>query len=288
MEGIRMKAVIVALAVLVTVLAPACKKVDETAVREKRGQEQGIFPQGEVVDLTHSFSSETVYWPTSEPFVLENVFKGVTGAGFFYFANNFSAAEHGGTHIDAPAHFAMGGKTVDEIPLERLMGEAVVIDVSGSALGNRDYQVAVADFTRWEKENGRLPRGSIVLLKTGYGRYWPDREKYMGTAERGEGAVEKLHFPGLAPEAAVWITGNREISAVGIDTPSIDYGQSKLFWSHRILFERGIPAFENLANLDRLPPKGAFVIALPMKIKGGSGGPLRIVAIVPRGQGRAK
>jgi len=123
--------------------------------------------------------------------------------------------------------------------------------------------------------------GSIVLIRTGFASRWPDAVKYLGTAERGEAAVAKLHFPGLHPDAAQWLVSNRPIKAVGIDTASIDFGQSKGFETHRTLTARDIPAFENLASLDRLPPTGAIVIALPMKIGGGSGAPLRAVAVLP-------
>ena len=126
-----------------------------------------------------------------------------------------------------------------------------------------------------------MPDGIIVLLRTGYGAFWPDREKYMGTAELGAEAVEKLHFPGLDPEAAKWLVQERKIHAIGLDTPSIDRGQSSLYESHQILFKANIPAFENVANLDQLPESGFTVIALPMKIRDGSGGPLRIVAVLP-------
>ena len=241
------------------------------------------MPEGKWIDLTHDFSSETIYWPTADGFKLETVFEGFTDKGYFYDANNYSAAEHGGTHIDSPIHFAQGKQTLDEIPLERLIGPAVVIDVSQKALSDPDYQVGVKDFTDWESKNGQIANGSIILLNTGYARYWPDRVKYMGTDKRGAEAVKELHFPGLDPKAAKWLVENRQINAIGLDTPSIDYGQSQLFESHRILFKENIPAFENVANLDKLPPKGALVIALPMKIKGGSGGPLRIVAMLPEG-----
>jgi len=239
------------------------------------------FPEGKWIDLTHDFSSDTVYWPTGEGFKLETVFDGTTDKGYYYAANKYTAEEHGGTHIDAPRHFAEGRQTLDEIPIESLTGSAVVIDVSKKAAGDPDYQVGIEDFTEWEAVNGRIPDDSIVLLNTGYGKYWPDKVKYMGTDKKGQEAVRELHFPGLDPAAAKWLTENRDISAIGLDTPSIDYGQSQLFESHRVLFMENIPAFENVANLDKLPPKGAFVIALPMKIKGGSGGPLRIVALVP-------
>ncbi len=241
----------------------------------------GSFPSGRLIDLTHDFSSDTVYWPTSDPFRLEKVFSGVTDKGFFYSAYQFCTAEHGGTHIDAPVHFAEGRNTVDQIPLEKLIGPAVVIDVSSKALENRDYQIIIEDLTAWESEHGDIPDNAIVLLYTGYSRYWPDRIKYMGTDKRGSEAVKELHFPGLHPEAAKWLVEDRKVSAVGLDTPSIDYGQSELFESHRVLFDKNIPAFENVANLEKLPAKGAIVFALPMKIKGGSGGPLRIVALIP-------
>lgn len=239
------------------------------------------FPAGKVVDLSHTYDSDTVFWPTAEDFHLEKDFEGMTEKGYFYAANKFSAAEHGGTHIDAPIHFAKGGLPVDEIPLEQLMGPAVVIDVSEQSEKDPDYQVKVADFEEWEKANGAIPNGAIVLLRTGYSKHWPDRKKYLGTDERGPEAVAKLHFPGLHPDAARWITQHRSIKAIGLDTASIDYGQSTLFESHRILLGKNTPAFENLTNLDQLPVKGFHVIALPMKIKGGSGGPLRAIAVVP-------
>ncbi len=243
-------------------------------------QKPASLPLNRVVDLTHAFDATTVYWPTAQGFKLETDFEGMTDKGYFYSAYRYSAAEHGGTHLDSPIHFAKGRYTVDEIPLQQLMGAAVVIDVTNQCASNPDYLVSVADFQNWEKQNGRIDAGSIVLLRTGFGKYYPDRKKYLGTDERGDAAVAKLHFPGLDPAAARWLTQNRSIKAIGLDTASIDYGQSTLFESHRILFEKNIPAFENVANLDQLPVKGFSVIALPMKIKGGSGGPLRIVALL--------
>lgn len=239
-----------------------------------------VFPSGTIIDLSYTFDSETVYWPTAETFQLEKDFEGVTEKGYYYSAYKFAAAEHGGTHIDAPVHFAKGRNSVDQIPLEQLLGPAIVVDVARQCATNPDYQINVSDFQKWEKENGPIPRGSIVLLRTGFGKYYPDRKKYLGTEERGAAAVAKLHFPGLHPDAANWLAQSRSIKAVGLDTASIDYGQSTLFESHRALFEKGVPAFENVANLDKLPAKGFSIIALPMKIKGGSGGPLRIIAIL--------
>jgi kynurenine formamidase len=233
---------------------------------------------GEWVDLSHDFSDETIYWPTSEPFQLTTVFVGKTAQGHFYSAYKFCAAEHGGTHLDAPVHFAEGRQAVDQIPLDRLIGQAVKVDVSTKALADRDYQIGVVDLIGWESKHGRIPRDSIVLLQTGYSRHWPDRAAYLGTALRGQEGVTRLHFPGLAPQAAEWLVKKRKIKAVGLDTASIDYGQSKRFESHVTLSGQGVPVFENLTNLERLPARGAEVVALPMKIRGGSGAPLRIVA----------
>jgi kynurenine formamidase len=238
------------------------------------------FPAGKIIDLSHPFNAQTIYWPTEEGFKFEKGPDGVTPQGYYYAANRFGAPEHGGTHIDAPKHFAVNSNTVDQIPLEQLMGSAIVVDVMKQSEANRDYLISVEDFNAWEKQHGQIPNGAIVLLRTGFAKHWPDRVKYMGSDERGAAAVAKLHFPGLSPDAARWLTTNRSIKAIGLDTPSIDYGQSTLFESHQILFAKNIPAFENLADMSALPANGFLVIAMPMKIGGGSGGPLRVAAIV--------
>jgi kynurenine formamidase len=239
------------------------------------------YSSGQWIDLSYDLSSETIYWPTAEPFRLETVSAGFTEKGYYYSAYKFCAAEHGGTHIDAPVHFAQGHRAVDEIPLSQLIAPGVRVDVSNRALADRDYQISVQDLGSWESQHGKIPDGSILLLQTGFGQYWPDRVKYLGTDKRGNEGVAELHFPGLDPEAAAWLVKNRRISAVGLDTASIDYGQSKAFGSHVTLMSENIPAFENVANLDKLPVVGAQIFAMPMKIKGGSGGPLRIVAFLP-------
>ena len=239
------------------------------------------FPAGELVDLSHTYDASTIFWPTSDVFRLDKVSEGVTPAGYYYAANNLFTAEHGGTHVDAPVHFAQGRQTVDRIPLGRLVGSAVVIDVTARASGDADYQVTTADIQQAEQRDGPIPADAIVLLRTGFSRRWPDAARYLGTAERGPDAVAKLHFPGLHPDAARWLTADRQIRAIGIDTASIDYGQSTQYESHRALFDRDIPAFENLTSLERLPRRGAIVIALPMKIGGGSGAPLRAIAVLP-------
>jgi kynurenine formamidase len=236
---------------------------------------------GQLVDLSHAYDEQTIFWPTAEGFRLHKDAEGMTPAGYYYAANSFSTAEHGGTHLDAPVHFAQGKQSVDEIPLQRFFGPAVVVDVTKQSESNADYQVTVDDLMRAETENGSITADSIVLLRTGFSSRWPDAARYLGTAEKGAGAVPKLHFPGLHPDAAKWLVA-KDVRAVGLDTASIDYGQSTLFESHRILYAANIPAFENLTALDRLPARGAFIVALPMKIAKGSGAPLRAVAVLPR------
>jgi len=241
-----------------------------------------LLARATCVDLTYAFDSTTIYWPTAKPFKLEVVSAQRTPAGYYYAANNIAAAEHGGTHLDSPVHFAEGKHTTDQLPLAQLVGPAFVIDVSSKAEADRDYRIVPADLEDWEREatHARIPEGAIVLFRTGWGSRWPDRARYLGTTKTGPAAVRELHFPGIHPDAARWLV-QRRVHAVGIDTPSIDYGQSSTFDTHQTLFAADIPAFENVAHLSALPATGAFVIALPMKIRGGSGGPLRIVAVLP-------
>ena len=240
---------------------------------------------GQWIDLTYTYSEETIFWPTAAGFRLDEVAYGEAEAGYFYSSYNISTAEHGGTHLDAPVHFSRGGMSAEQIPLDRLIAPAVVVDVSARA--TPDYRIDVADLEGWERAHGRIPDGTILLLRTGWGERWPDRLRYLGTERTGEEAIPELHFPGIHPDAARWITDQRSVAAVGIDTPSIDYGQSSGFEAHVIIYGANIPGFENVANLDQVPEEGAFVVALPMKVAGGSGGPLRIVAFVPSTSGES-
>ena len=233
------------------------------------------------VDLTHTFDASTIYWPTEDGFRLSIEKFGRTERGYFYAANTFAAAEHGGTHLDAPIHFSEQGQRVDQLPLDRLIGSTAVIDVRDACERDPDYQVNVSDLRAWELAHNRQLVNVILLIQTGYGERWPDRKRYLGTDQLGAEGVASLHFPGLDPLAAQWLCEHRSVKSVGIDTASIDYGQSKQFESHVLLFKHNIPVFENVANLHQLPPFGATVVALPMKIGSGTGAPLRIVASLP-------
>ncbi len=234
----------------------------------------------ELVDLTYAFDERTLYWPTSpSSFEIKQLAYGATPGGWFYSSNAICTPEHGGTHLDAPIHFAEGKRTADQIPLQQLLAPAVVIDVAAKAAANADYRLTADDVRAWESQHGTIAAGTIVLLHTGWGARWPDRKQYFG--DDTPGATDNLHFPSYGEDAARLLVTDRRVAALGVDTASIDYGQSKDFIVHRVANGADVPGFENVANLERLPARGAFVIALPMKIAGGSGGPLRIVAAVP-------
>jgi kynurenine formamidase len=236
--------------------------------------------KAKAIDLTHPFDEKTISWPTSPTsFALTRLSAGATPGGWFYASNSFCAPEHGGTHLDAPHHFSEKGATTERIPLSRLIAPAVVVDVRGKASTDPDYRLTRPDVEAWEKEHGRIPPGAIVLLRTGWSARWPDKKRYLGDDRPGD--ASNLHFPSFGEQAARFLIADRRAAAIGVDTASIDYGPSKDFPVHRLAGANDVPAFENLAHLDRVPETGAWVFALPMMIAGGSGGPLRIVALVP-------
>jgi len=233
------------------------------------------------VDLTHPFDEKTLYWPNAPSgFELKRLHFGPSEGGYFYAANSFCAPEHGGTHLDAPIHFAEGQATVGQIPLDKLIGPAVVIDVARQATADPDYRLSLEDVRAWERRLGTIPSGALVLLRTGWSARWPDKKRYFGSEVPGDAA--QLHFPSYGVEAARFLVETRKVAALGIDTASIDYGPSKDFAVHRVAMGAGVPGLENLDHLDALPEKGAWIVALPMKIEEGSGAPLRAVAFVPR------
>lgn len=269
---------------VLSVLTGACTPPGSESVDAvtPRGAQPFDLASYDLVDLTYAYDDDTVFWPTSPThFELEELAYGVNDRGFFYAANQFCTPEHGGTHLDAPIHFAEGRHTVEAIPLERLIGPAVVIDIEDFTAEDRDHRLTLDDVRRHEAAHGEVQRGAIVLVRTGWGQFWGNPLAYLGDDTPGD--ASNLHFPSFGLEATRFLVEERAIRALGIDTASIDHGPSRDFPVHRLVAEANIPGFENVANLDLLPPTGAHVIALPMKIAGGSGGPVRIVAFVPRG-----
>ena len=185
----------------------------------------------------------------------------------------------GGPILDAPIHFAESGWSVDEIPLAHLTAKAIVLDIRSQTSSNPDYTLRVKDITQWEKQHGTIPDNSIVFLLTGWGQYWPDPVRYLGSPTPQDAAT--LHFPGFSGESISFLVNERAINGIGIDTASIDPGQSRTFLAHQVLGKANRFALENVAHLEKLPPLGARVIALPMNIKGGTGGPARVIALIP-------
>jgi kynurenine formamidase len=229
-----------------------------------------------MIDLTHEFDSKTIYWPTEKGFSRDTVFEGQTKKGYFYSAFKFCAPEHGGTHIDAPFHFSKKGITVDEIKLDNLIGNAVVIDVHNQVQSQKDYQISVDDIKAFEKQYRPIDGKDIVLFRTDWSQYWPNKKAYLGSDKLGD--TEHLHFPGVSPDAAKYLV-DAKVKGIGIDTASMDPGNSKGFLVHRIILGANLFGLENLSHLDHVSPIGSLIIIAPMKIKGGSGAPARVFVI---------
>jgi kynurenine formamidase len=242
-----------------------------------------------LLDMTYAYDDNTIYWPTAKGFHLEKLSWGISAGGYWYASNEYGASEHGGTHVDAPIHFAKNGRTIDQILLEEWIGPAVKIDVRPSCEKNRDYLLTPADIEVWEKKHGRIPAGAWVIMNTGLdGKFYPDKKKVLGTDKRGEKALSELSFPGFGPQAVEYLLKNRDIRGIAIDTPSIDYGRSKDFKVHQILCAADKLALENIANLDQLPAVGAMLYVIPMLIKDGTGAPARVYAILPQDKGTTR
>ncbi len=244
-----------------------------------KSSSRGAIDVTKVIDLTYSFDESTIYWPTAKSFDWQKESWGTSPGGYWYASARYAASEHGGTHIDSPIHFGKGQATTDEISLSRLIGSAVVIDISAACEKDADYRLSRADIVSWEKKHGFIPHAAIVLVHTGWGKFWPDKQRYLGSNTPGDAA--HLHFPGISQEAARFLVTERRISGVGIDTASLDHGPSKDFIAHQVINGANAYGLENVANLERVPATGATLIALPMKIKGGSGAPTRIIAVLP-------
>jgi kynurenine formamidase len=232
------------------------------------------------VDLTHAYNAQTIYWPTAATkFRLEKLAHGLTPGGYFYSSYSFSMPEHGGTHLDAPVHFSEHGRSADQVPLAQLIAPAIVIDISSRAQADPDYRLSADDVLAFERQHERITEGTIVLLRTGWSRRWPDVKAYLGDDTPGD--ASKLRFPAYGEDAARLLVEERRAGVLGVDTASIDYGRSTDFIVHRVAAARQVAGLENLTNLEQVPATGAMVVALPVKIEGGSGGPARVIAIVP-------
>jgi kynurenine formamidase len=266
-----------AITVLCLMVIASCNKAPQCPNTPRAGLFHGV-----VLDMTYPFGDRSVYWPTGQRFKAEPMFWGQTEGGWFYASNDYRANEHGGTHVDAPIHFWEQGRTIDQIGLTDWFGPAVKIDVTKQCEADRDYRLTVADIKRFEKVHGPIPEKAWVIMYTGIGtRYYPDREKVLGTDKIGAEAIPLLSFPGFSKESVDYLLEHRAITGIALDTPSIDYGKSTDFPVHRTLFAAGKLAIENIARLDQLPATGATLYPVPMLIENGTGAPARIFAVLP-------
>lgn len=226
-----------------------------------------------IIDLSHTINDNIPTWPSDNR---ENYSVKISTAykNSPFFSREIKIPEHYGTHIDAPAHGIKGKATVDKISTDKLISPAVVIDVRKKVSVNHDYFLTTDDIRHWEKLYGRIVKGSVVLMLTGWGKLWNDKEKYLNRDKNGT-----MHFPGFLKESIEFLIKQRKVNGIGVETLSIDAGNSDDFSAHRVLFKHNKFALENLANLEKLPPKAATIIIAPLKIEGGSGSPVRVFAM---------
>ena len=271
---------LVALTIFLASSVGACAPAAEPSASlklEETPNELLMPGEAKLIDLTYPLSPDSLYWPTGSRFEHQQLNWGMSEGGYWYASAAFSSPEHLGTHLDAPIHFGENGWANADIPIERLFAHGVVIDITSKSNASADVTLSVDDIEAWEQRNNTLQEGSIVIVRTGWASGWPDWETYYGSSTPTD--VATLHFPGISPEAAQALV-NRGIFGVGIDTASIDPGNSSTFEAHQILAAANVFNLENLTNVDGLPEAGFDIIALPIKIKGGTGGPARVVAIV--------
>ena len=228
----------------------------------------------QVVDLTHNLNDHSPNWEGTDksPFSAKNL-GSIEHDG--YYSRTFATQEHYGTHLDAPAHFAKGMWTVDQIPAERLVRPLVVLNVSAKTVGHPDYELTVQDIAEYEAQHGEIPDGAVVMVYTGWDDRWDAPNAFRNAAADGV-----PHFPGYSLEAAQFLVKTRNVVGLGIDTMSIDPGASKTYPVHQFTAKESVYQLENVANLGLLPPAGATVVVAPIKLENGSGGPVRLLALV--------
>lgn len=232
-----------------------------------------------VVDLTHDHSNTTIYWPGNPEYNFTILARGNTTGGYWYESNYIGTAEHGGTHLDSPAHFYKDRLRTHNIPIENLVGPGVIINVKNKAAEKADYQVSIDDLKQWESMYKQIPEKAIVIMNSGWHERYPNASLVFNTDSPTDSST--FHFPAWHEKAIEWLISERSVNVVGVDTPSTDFGQSKTFPVHILLGQANIPGAENVANLDAIPEAGSIIFVAVTKIYDGSGGPARIFATVP-------
>jgi kynurenine formamidase len=229
-------------------------------------------PFKRIVDLTHVMSAE---FPTFDgaPGIEMRKIKELKKDGYNLY--QWQLNEHSGTHLDAPIHFSENGATAEQIPAQTLVVPLAVIDVSDRAAKNADYQLSRGDLVAWERRHGRLPDHCCVAMNSGWARHIADQAKYVGKDANGV-----MHFPGVGPDATEWLIKQRKVVGLAVDTLSLDHGPSKDFKTHLLWLPGGRWGLENVAGLDRVPAAGATLMVGLAKVKGATGGPARLFALI--------
>lgn len=235
-----------------------------------------------VVDLTQTLDENTpvIHLPppfANSPGLTRDVISFFDAAGPDWAWYTLHFGEHTGTHFDAPCHWATGRDLacLEEVPPEHLIGPAVVIDVRDKVARNPDYLVTVEDAKAWERRHGRIPAGAWVILQTGWSKRYNDPAAYLNDG----------HTPGPSKELSEFLTFERDVRGIGVETVGTDAGMAGTFDppfpNHNIMLGAGKYGLTSLTNIDKLPPRGAVLIVAPMKLRGGTGSPVRVLALVP-------
>ncbi|WP_371779228.1 cyclase family protein [Streptosporangium subroseum] len=241
----------------------------------------------EVIDLTAPLSSETPILQLPEPFgntvpfTLKEISR-YDDRGPAWYWNDISTGEHTGTHFDAPVHWVTGkdGEDISQVPVDRLIAPAVVLDFSAESAKDPDFLLEIGHVKAWEEANGPLPEGGWLLYRTGWDVHSHDQERFLNANETGP------HTPGISVECARWLAEETSIAGLGVETVGTDagtaHGFDPPFPCHSFLLGAGKYGLTQLRNLDRLPVTGAVIVAPPLPIIGGSGSPVRVLALVER------
>jgi kynurenine formamidase len=227
-----------------------------------------------IIDLTHNLNDRSPNWEgTVESPYRATELGNIERDG--YYSRIFTTQEHYGTHLDAPAHFAAGAWTVEQIPAERLVRPLAVIDVRKQCAGNADYEVSLADISAWEREHGAIPNGAVVLANTGWDAKWNSSKQFRNELSDG-----LTHYPGFSLEAAKLLVKERGVVGLGIDTMSVEMGATTTYPVHCFTSREGVYHLENLTNLAQVPAAGAMIVIAPVKLEKGSGAPARVFALI--------
>ncbi len=234
------------------------------------GRGRGGRRKRRLADLTHTFVEGFPVFVSGEEPERETIADYAT-SGFY--AQRWTFGEHSGTHMDAPGHFVPGGRLSPEITLQELIAPIVVVDISKKARSDPNAMVEVDDLMKFERRHGRIPKGALVAADSGWAEKVDDPAAFKGGP-----AFPNYNFPGWSEEAAMWLAAKRDVTGIGIDTLSLDPGNSLTFPVHVNFLATDRYGLENMAGLDTIPPRGATAYVGLIPWEEGSGGPCRVIA----------